>query len=349
VPANTPVFLLGLAVGTCLLLIGLLLGYWFGRRSQPASDLVDRQQFLFFLRNLSNWTSEFSGSVSRYQNQITNLNDRVQEGAGSREEVTDLLRQIMDANRGLQQRLESAERKLETQTDQITNYLTEARTDGLTGLFNRRAFDKATDELFADWQKRSQAFSLGLIDIDHFKKINDSYGHPAGDAVLKHVAGVMQSELDDVVCVARYGGEEFAVLTLASAEEAAMALEQLRGTIGRIEVEHEGQVISVTLSGGVSQIGPDDKIGKLVRSADEALYAAKLAGRNRIYLNDGTVCHAITKPATSVSTGGGGDGVGGVPQLLPLDIQAAATRQAIVEQRLQRLVEEESNRLTRSS
>ena len=340
-PANTPVFLLGLAVGTCLLVIGLLLGYWFGRRSTPVSDVVDRQQFLFFLRNLYNWTSEFSGNVTRYQDQINHLSNRFQGGSKSTEEVTDLLRQIMEANRGLQQRLESAEQKLESQTDQITNYLTEARTDGLTGLFNRRAFDKATDELFSDWQKRNQSFTLGLIDIDHFKHINDTYGHPAGDAVLKHIASVMQSELDDVVCVARYGGEEFAVLTLASAQEAAAALEHLRASVSRIEVEHDGQTINVTLSGGVSQIAADDKIGKLVRRSDEALYAAKLGGRNRIYLHDGTVCFPITKPQPV-----GNEPAASSP-LSVRDAQAVVSQQQAIEDRLQRLIEEESARLVR--
>ncbi len=78
---------------------------------------------------------------------------------------------------------DDTEKRLETQTIQISSYLTEARTDGLTGLLNRRAFDKATDELFAAWSAKKQRFSLGLIDIDHFKQINDTHGHPAGDTV----------------------------------------------------------------------------------------------------------------------------------------------------------------------
>ncbi|MEZ6137618.1 MAG: GGDEF domain-containing protein [Pirellulaceae bacterium] len=344
-PPNAPIFLLGLVVGTVLLAIGLLLGFWFGRKSGATGDVVDRQQFLTFLRNLSNWTNEFSGDVTRYQSQLSNINERAigSKAAGS-QEVVDLLAQIMTANRQLQERLESAEQRLESQTDQISNYLTEARTDGLTGLFNRRAFDKATDELFADWQKKEQAFSLGLIDIDHFKQINDTYGHPAGDAVLKHISNTLQTELHQSVCVARYGGEEFAMLTLASAEDAAAALDQLRSAVCKLEIKHDDQLIAVTLSAGVSRIEPDDKIGKLVRRADEALYAAKLGGRNRVYLHDGAICRLITQILPEAL----------VPQtqssepLTRAQAQAAdetLARQTRVQERLKRIVEEESQRI----
>lgn len=341
-PPNTPIFLLGLAVGTGLLVLGLILGYWFGRKAAPA-DVVDRHQFLAFLRNLSNWTSEFSGDVSKYQIQLNHLNDRARSGKpANQEEVTALLGDIMRANRQLQQRLDSAEQKLESQTDQISNYLAEARTDGLTGLFNRRAFEKATDELFADWQKKDQNFSLGLIDIDHFKQINDTYGHPAGDAVLRHIAGTMQTELNEAVCVARYGGEEFAVLTLASAEDAAAALDHLRGTVSRIEVKHEEHVISLTLSAGVSRIEGDDKIGSLVRRADEALYAAKLGGRNCVYLHDGAICRMITKMASPPETAAGKVQA---PELTPAEAVQEFEKLSKMQERLKRIVEDETRRM----
>ena len=286
------------------------------------------------------WTSEFSGDVSKYQSQLTQINERVQAGTAPREELMGVVAKIMDANRQLQNRLENAEKKLESQTDQIANYLTEARTDGLTGLFNRRAFDKATDDLFSAWQKSEQPFTLGLIDIDHFKSINDTYGHPAGDAVLQHIASRLQSELSDSICVARYGGEEFAVLTLASLDEAASMMDQLRSSVAKIEVEHDGQIINVTLSGGVSRIGPDDKIGLLVRRADEALYASKLGGRNRIHLHDGSMCRLVTKvaPAPAVVASAV---VEETPKLAGEHEQAANR----IQDRLKRIVEEESQRV----
>ncbi len=345
-PSTTAIFLLGLAVGTGLLNFGLLLGFWLGRKAAPP-EVIDRSQFLGFLRNLSSWTSEFAGDVDKYQTQLQSINERVQNNtAPPRQEILDLLSQIMQANRQLQERLDNAEQKLDVQTGQISSYLAEARTDGLTGLLNRRAFDKATDELFSGWSKKGESFSLGLIDIDHFKHINDTYGHPAGDTVLKQVSHMLKTELRDAACVARYGGEEFAVLSKSTAQETAATLDRLRASLSAIEVKHEENIIKVTLSAGASQIGPDDKIGKLVRRSDEALYAAKLGGRNRVYLHDGTQCHLVTKVATAEV---------GVPLAesnanASLDASSETASdltdvESRLQQRFQRIVEEESRRV----
>jgi diguanylate cyclase len=353
VPPNTAIFLLGLAVGTGLLILGLLLGYWMGRKSAPP-EVVDRSQFLAFLKNLSSWTSEFAGDVNKYQTQLQSINDRVQNcDTPPRQEILDVLSQIMQANRQLQERLDNAEQKLDVQTDQISSYLAEARTDGLTGLLNRRAFDKAIDELFAGWTKNERSFSLGLIDIDHFKHVNDTYGHPAGDAVLKHVARLLQTELRESVCVARYGGEEFAVLSTASAEETATALDQLRATIGSVQIKHEDHTISVTLSAGAAQIASDDRLGKLVRRSDEALYAAKSGGRNRVYLHDGQVCRLVTQVATetvfaeAAVTADNGTDV--EPATKPPEAttheQTLDEVESRIQRRFQRIVEEESQRV----
>lgn len=335
-PPNTSIFLLGLAVGTGLLVIGVLLGFFLGRRAGVASQVVDRQQFLGFLQNLSLWTSEFAGDVSKYQTQLTSISQRVQGGSEpAREEIQGLLTQIMKANQQLQQRLDSAEERLESQTHQIADYLTEARTDGLTGLTNRKAFDQTVDELYLQWQSKHQTFTLSLIDIDHFKKINDTYGHPAGDSVLKKVSETLRTEFRDAVCVARYGGEEFAILTLMPIDEAADCLDRLRGVVSRTEFRHEDNVIPVTLSGGVAQITGDDKIGKLVRRSDEALYAAKLGGRNRIYLNDGNVCRLVTKQPPTMARDLRADAV---PSLAE---QNSTSR---IQERIKRIVEEESKK-----
>ena len=155
-PGNTTVFLMGLGVGSALLIMGLVLGYWFGRKGSPSVEPMQGQQFLTFLRTMSQMTSEFSGDINRYQSQLTNINQRVQQGDAPREELLKMVGDMMSTNRQLQQRLENTEKKLETQTDQLASYLKEARTDGLTGLPNRKSFDKAIDELYATWQKQQQ-------------------------------------------------------------------------------------------------------------------------------------------------------------------------------------------------
>ncbi len=333
-PPNAPIFLLGLAVGTGLLVVGILLGFSLGRRAGVASQLVDRQQFLGFLQNLSHWTSEFAGDVSKYQNQLTTISQRVQgSNEAPREEILGLLTQIMQANQQLQSRLDSAEARLESQTHQIADYLTEARTDGLTGLTNRKSFDQSLDELYAQWLSKHQSFTLALVDIDHFKKINDTYGHQAGDTVLKKVAETMRAEFAEAQCVARYGGEEFAVIWTLPLDQAAECLDRLRSIVGRTEFRHEDTVIPVTLSGGIGMIMADDKIGKLVRRSDEALYAAKLGGRNRVYLHDGNICRLVTKVAPNTARDLRSETI---PNLAEQD---ATTR---IQERLKRIVEEES-------
>jgi len=326
----------------------MLLGYWFGKKAAPPP--VDHSQFLSFVRNLSLWTSEFAGDVSKYQIQLDSISRQARsKGEAPREEVLNMLSQIMSTNEHLQQRLDDTEQRLESQTVQISNYLTEARTDGLTGLLNRRAFDKSIDELLAAWTGKKQRFSLGLIDIDHFKQINDTYGHPVGDAVLIHVAQLIQNELSDSVCVARYGGEEFGLLMRASVEATSLALERLRERMSKMEVVHEDKRISVTLSAGASEILPDEKIGKLVRRTDEALYAAKLGGRNRVYLHDGVHCVLVTRGEAAGSVAAGSVAAGSVAADSVAETNGANANKTSeleirVQNRLQRIVDEESRR-----
>jgi len=334
VPPNTPLFLLGLALGIGLLVAGILLGFFLGRRAGVARQSADREHFLQFLHNLALWTSEFAGDVSKYQLQLRSLSEQVQIGSGApREQILGLLTQIMQANQQLQQRLDSAEQRLESQTNQIADYLTEARTDGLTGLANRRALDQVLNDLYANWQAKHQAFTLGLIDIDHFKKINDDYGHPVGDMVLRNVAEVIRTEFSDAVSVARYGGEEFAVLWLIDATEAAARLDRLRETIAGMRFTYEQIAIPVTMSAGVSQVLVDDRIGNVVRRSDEALYAAKLGGRNRVVWHDGTQCHLISQ---EVEAAAGLD-----TPCAPSPLEADAERRARA--RLAQIVEQESD------
>jgi diguanylate cyclase len=320
------------------LVIGTLLGFWLGRRVAAAAHLVDRQQFLHLLQNLSSWTTEFAGDVSNYQTQLTSLSERVQDSPGApREEILGLLSQIMNANQQLQQRLDSAEERLESQTHQIADYLTEARTDGLTSLMNRRSFDQDLNELYATWLNKHVPFAIGLVDIDHFKKINDTYGHLAGDAVLVKVAEVMQTEFRDAACVARYGGEEFGILFHKPLEEAAEALDRLREKVAGIEFQYESSVIPVTLSAGAAQVEGDDQVSTVIARSDEALYAAKLSGRNRVYLHDRNICRLVTKTAPTTTAA--------------RDLRTSGARNVAeedshrrIQERLARIVEEESRR-----
>jgi diguanylate cyclase len=223
----------------------------------------------------------------------------------TKEDVKGLLGQIVVANRELQSRLENAEKKLEQQTHELAGYLNEARTDGLTGLANRRAFDQRIDECYKNWVDRKQVFSLALIDIDHFKKINDTYGHPAGDAVLKEVSNRLRIQDESCLLVARYGGEEFALLFATPLQAAAGKMESIRRIIQDKAVSAEGHTIQVTISSGVTEVSVDDRIAKIIRRSDEALYSAKMSGRNRVFVHTGKLCEVYGNPGPALQAGVG--------------------------------------------
>jgi two-component system, cell cycle response regulator len=167
-----------------------------------------------------------------------------------------------------------------------------ARLDAVTGVANRRAL---TDDLTAEVQRAARyqrPLSVLLIDIDHFKRVNDTYGHQFGDAVLASTAATLRETLRASDSVARYGGEEF-VITLpeTTLEAAAAAAEKLRAAVESRTVERDGTTARVTISVGVAALDAPaplsaapatEATARLLASADAAMYAAKHAGRNRV-------------------------------------------------------------------
>jgi diguanylate cyclase (GGDEF)-like protein/PAS domain S-box-containing protein len=164
------------------------------------------------------------------------------------------------------------------------NHRKEQFCDYLTGIANRRAFFDAA-ELELERAKRSpRPLSLILFDADHFKAINDRFGHSAGDAVLRHLADALTSTFRQIDVVARIGGEEFAVLLPSTAIEDAMAVAVRMKTLVEAQIVNvEGRDIRYTLSGGIAAMGTDVKgLPELMKRADQALYVAKANGRNRV-------------------------------------------------------------------
>lgn len=159
-----------------------------------------------------------------------------------------------------------------------------ARTDPLTGVLNRMALDEKAHALFRQPAGHRAGCAALMIDVDHFKAINDRFGHADGDGVLAALARAIAGQLraDDVL--GRIGGEEFLVLLSDTAMDAATALgERLRKTVEELRIELGGEAQTITISIGVAASTPDDRQpGTLVRRADRALYAAKHAGRNRV-------------------------------------------------------------------
>ncbi len=158
-----------------------------------------------------------------------------------------------------------------------------ATTDELTGLANRRVFWEAAQQRFDEFMRYQVPMTIAIIDLDHFKQVNDTFGHGAGDDVLREFCRRTQAQLRDMDLFGRLGGEEFAILFAHTAvDDAIQALERVRKAIAAEPVSVEGEEIAVTISAGMAQLRQsDNKLDQWMARADEALYQAKEQGRNQ--------------------------------------------------------------------
>lgn len=208
---------------------------------------------------------------------------------------------ILTANTELQQRLAVAEKQLAEQAVEIKVHESEARTDSLTGLSNRRAFDDELKRRLSERQRKGTPCTLVLLDIDYFKKFNDTHGHQAGDEVLRQVGKVLEIECREMDLPCRYGGEEFGVILPATdAATACKVAERIRKAIENSTTVFEAKKLKVTCSLGLAEYNADDDLVRLIRRADDGLYASKKAGRNCGHWNTGStllpIAEAVANP-----------------------------------------------------
>ncbi|WP_426153697.1 diguanylate cyclase [Pseudomonas sp. DC3000-4b1] len=157
-------------------------------------------------------------------------------------------------------------------------------TDRLTGLYNRGHWEEALKHEYARHSRYGNDCTLIMFDIDHFKQVNDTYGHPGGDRVIQRVADMVREHVRDSDICGRYGGEEFALLLPDTDKEGGQILaERLRASIEETVVEHDGKLIRFTISLGVADLQrPAADHQELIERADQALYTSKRSGRNRV-------------------------------------------------------------------
>ena len=258
-------------------------------RDQARVALKDAiAQMLSELDELGDHTGRFSDSVSRYVDTVANA-DSLESLAGVVRQMVDesravhgLVSQTQERLRDGRQRAADLEAQVRTLESELRRLSDEVSTDVLTEVANRRGLMQAFDVETARLERQGGELAIGLIDIDNFKKLNDTLGHAAGDVALKTLAGHVQKQLRPVDVIARFGGEEFVVLLPgAEVDEAQVTLTRLQRTLTASLFMHDGREVFVTFSAGVTKFRPGEPLEAALERADEALYEAKRTGKNR--------------------------------------------------------------------
>jgi diguanylate cyclase len=233
-----------------------------------------------------------AGSASNYSENLAGMSEKIsttKDREGLRiivESLVQTTNEMQQTNNSIEQQLTASKNEINQLQASLETVRTESLTDPMTGLANRKFFDEFLDKAIAEAPTRGEPLSLLMIDIDHFKTFNDTYGHLTGDQVLRLVASSLKQNVKGQDVAARYGGEEFAVvlpstllrsaLTVADhIRRAAMSKELMKRSTG----QHLGRI---TVSVGVATLHKDDTAQTLIGRADACLYAAKRNGRNRV-------------------------------------------------------------------
>jgi diguanylate cyclase len=231
-------------------------------------------------------------ATSEYSEGLENVSDKISK-AESLEDLGRIVTVIAEDTRRMVEKNQALELQLVSSSQQVTelrknldNVKKEAMTDGLTGLSNRKAFDRQIRECIEEAQTTKSPLVLLMLDIDHFKTFNDTFGHQVGDQVLRLVARTLTDGVKGRDIAARYGGEEFAIILPETPISAGMKVaEALRKTIENKEVvnrANQQNLGQITLSIGVAEYRLTEDISDFINRADAALYESKRLGRNRV-------------------------------------------------------------------
>ncbi len=244
-------------------------------------------------------THRVAADVSAHTQKVVHINERLLPAQNEPERILTAITDLIQANESMQGQLEAAQDRLSKQSVQLESTARQARTDALTGLANRRALEETLKKCI-DSIGQQQVTGLMLIDIDHFKSFNDTYGHITGDAVLASFARSLTKWCNGNHYSARYGGEEFAIILNGdSSGTLARLAADVRAYISEQVITHEDLRLTITASAGLTILQEGDTTNRVYERADEGLYRSKKAGRNRGYWMD--LCEWKPFPSANAS------------------------------------------------
>ncbi len=267
------------------------------KQSQLKHSLVEAKEALKqMLAGFVDHLSEFADSTSDYHDKIEKCVEKISK-ADDITQLEDVLAEVISETRIIQinaqrsrdelrasrRRVEEAERRINELQVELDKTSTLVRHDQLTGALNRRGLEEAFENEVARAQRRKSPMCVALLDIDNFKKLNDTLGHDAGDAALIHLVTVIRETIRPQDTVARFGGEEFIILLPdAPIEDAKKALVRLQRELTKRIFLTDNEKVLITFSAGVTDFRSGDDQASVTKRADEAMYTAKKTGKNRV-------------------------------------------------------------------
>ncbi len=210
--------------------------------------------------------------------------------------LTGATRRVQRENKSLEKRLEDSTAEVSRLREHLEQVRRDATTDALTNLANRKAFDEELARCCAEADEKTEPLALAVIDIDHFKRFNDTWGHQTGDQVIRYVSSVIGRMAPPPRFAARYGGEEFAMIFPGErAAEVMQTLEEIRVEVSSRTLKRRStneDLGTITVSAGLAEFKAGEKMENLIERADEALYASKRGGRNKVTFADEVAAEA---------------------------------------------------------
>ena len=310
---TTLLFLIvGLFAATSTLAVGFGAGFYCATRIRvpvqdrpaPPSSTEESEMVVALKRvqvasdSLAHLAQSMVSNVAAHSTKIEEISTTISSGESSGARIALVPELILAVNLELQNQLDRAKQQIENQARELRARESEARTDLLTSLLNRRAFNEEVRRQLADWERNERPFSLIMLDVDLFKRFNDTHGHQSGDIVLREVAQTIVSQLRPMDTAFRFGGEEFSILLPGTPGEHAIVVgERIRQAIENATILHDAKKLKVTASIGLTHVLANDTYELLVQRADQALYKSKKAGRNRVHHYDGRGSTAPAEPA----------------------------------------------------